>query len=428
MKIDTNPKKINKFLERAVEKIVKKEDLLKKLSSGKKLRVKHGVDPTTKDLHLGYSVVYLKLKELQEMGHKIVFLIGDFTARFGDPTEKSEARKLRPAKEVRALAKNYLNQVGKILDLKKTEVRYNSEWYGKMKADELLMLMSNFTTARMLERGMFQDRIKKGLEIGLHEPVYPVLQSYDSAMLKSDLTICGTDQLFNELKARDLQEKFNQEPQEVISTKLLVGLDGHQKMSQSLGNYIGIEDAPKDKFGRIMSIPDELIGDYFELCTRSVSLEASRLIKEYYKRSIKGNINKFKVVEEELGIKINEPKDLKIKLAKEIVRMYHGEKEAEKQAQEFDELHKNKQDPKDIRVEIRDKIGLGDNVEVKVRRDIKNILVRTGLASSKSDAKRLIEQGGVKINGKVEKDWNKEIKEGEETKIQVGKRKFVKLI
>ena len=256
MKIKTQ--KIEEVLTRGVEKVIKKEDLLKRLKSGKKLRVKHGIDPTTKDLHLGHSVVYLKLKELQDLGHKIVFLIGDFTGRFGDPSEKLKTRTLRSKKEVRDLAKNYLRQVGKILDFKKIEIRYNGEWYDKMKADELLILMSNFTHARMIERDMFQKRIEKGLDIGFHEPVYPLLQAYDSVMLKSDLTVCGIDQLFNELKARELQEKFGQKGQDIIATKILIGLDGKKKMSQSLGNYVGVEEKPTEQFGKIMSIPDFL--------------------------------------------------------------------------------------------------------------------------------------------------------------------------
>ncbi len=390
----TKSQKIEEVLTRGVEKVIKKDSLVEKLNSGKKLRVKHGIDPTTKDLHLGYSTVYLKLKELQEMGHQIIFLIGDFTGRFGDPTEKIEARKLRDAKEVRNLAKNYLKQVGKILDLKKTEIRYNSEWYGKMKADELLLLMSNFTTARMLERDMFQERIEKGIETGLHEPVYPVLQAYDSVMLKSDLTVCGTDQLFNELKARELQQKFNQPGQEIIATKLLIGTDGKQKMSQSLGNYIGFEDSPNEQFGKIMSIPDNLIFEYFELVTRVPLIEIEKL------RKLKTN-----------------PKNLKSKLAKEIVRMYHGEKEAGKAEKEFNKVFKNKELPSDI-PEIKIK-------EAKL--DILDLLLKTKLVSSKTEARRLIEQGAVRIDSKIQKDWQAEITINPCLIIQIGKRRFAKI-
>jgi len=388
MKIKTQ--NIEEVLSRGIEKVIKKEDLLKKLKSGKKLRIKHGIDPTTKDLHLGHSVVYLKLKELQDLGHKIVFLIGDFTARFGDPAGKLESRSLRPKKETKALAKNYLKQVGRILDLKKTEIRYNGEWYDKMKADELLILMSNFTSARMLERDMFQERIRKGLDIGFHEPVYPVLQAYDSVMLKSDLTVCGTDQLFNEIKGRELQEKFGQKGQDIMATKILIGLDGKKKMSQSLGNYIGIEEEPKEQYGKIMSIPDNLIFNYFELITR-VPL-----------RGIKEDTS---------------PRGLKARLAREIVTMYHSKKVAQQAEKEFNKIFKEK--------------GLPTKIPgIKVNRkkiNILDLLVKTKLVSSKAEAKRLIEQKGVKIDSKVQKDWKAiiEIKKG--LIIQVGKRRFAKI-
>jgi len=386
--------KIEEILNKGVEKVIKRQELSKKLMSKRKLRVKHGVDPTTKDLHLGHSVVYLKLKELQVLGHKIVFLIGDFTGRFGDPSEKLETRTLKPKKEVRSLAQNYLRQVGKVLDLKKTEVRYNSEWYDKMKADELLMLMSRFTTARMLERDMFQERMKKGLDIGLHEPVYPVLQAYDSVMLKSDLTVCGIDQLFNELQARDLQEKFGQKPQDIIATKILIGTDGKRKMSQSLGNYIGIEEKPEEQYGKVMSIPDELIFNYFELTTKISLRELSSLKK--------GRSN---------------PRDLKARLAREIVAMYHNKTAAEKAEREFEKVFKKKELPTDI-------------PKIKIKRakfNILDLLVRAKLVSSKSEAKRLILQGGVKIDGEKQKDWKKNVEIKKGRIIQVGKRKFVKI-
>lgn len=394
--------KIEEILTRGVEKIIKREDLIKELSSKKKLRVKHGIDPTTRDLHLGHSVVYLKLKELQGLGHKIIFLIGDFTGRFGDPSDKLETRILKPGKEVRSLAQNYLRQVGKILNLKKAEIRYNSEWYNKMKADELLILMSKFTTARMLERDMFQQRMKKGLEIGLHEPVYPVLQAYDSVMLKSDLTVCGIDQLFNEIKARELQEKFGQDPQNIIATKILLGLNGKEKMSQSLGNYIGIEEGAEEQYGKIMSIPDKLIFDYFELVTR-LSLKELSSFKE-------SRAN---------------PRDLKASLAREIVTMYHSKIAAERAAKEFERIFKEKKLPTNIpRVKIKGLPRFQRGAKLKIL----DLLVRAKFVSSKSEAKRLILQGAVKIDGKKQTDWQKiiEIKKG--LIVQVGKRRFAKLI
>jgi tyrosyl-tRNA synthetase len=394
MMVKSNSQKIKELLTRGVKKTVKKESLIKKLNSSKKLRVKHGIDPTTKDLHLGYSVVYLKLRELQEMGHKVVFLIGDFTARFGDPTAKLEARTLRPKKEVKDLAKNYLRQIAKLLDLKKTEIRYNSEWYDKMKAEDLLRLMSSFTTMRMLERDMFQNRMKKGLDIRFHEPVYPVLQGYDSVMLESDLTVCGTDQLFNEIKGRELQEKFGQEPQDIIGTEILIGLDGKEKMSQSLGNYIGLEEKPEEQYGKIMSIPDELIFDYFELLTRVPMNEITKLMK--------GNIN---------------PKEIKSRLAKEIVIMYHNKKEAEKAEKEFNKVFKNKELPSNI-----------PQVKIKgAKLNILDLLKEAKLVSSKAEARRLVEQGAVKIDNKIQNNWKIIIKLKKGLIIQVGKRRFAKL-
>lgn len=387
-KVVTNKKIIEELLTRGVEEVVVKKDLEKKLRSRKRLRVKHGVDPTTKDLHIGYAVVYEKLRLLQEMGHQIVFLIGDFTARFGDPADQSRSRDLRTKKEIRGLAKNYLKQVGKVLDLKKTEIRYNGEWYDKMSAEEILRLMSHFTVMRMLERDMFQARIKKAQEIGLHEPVYPVLQAYDSVMLKSDLTVIGTDQIFNELQARKIQEDFKQEPQDLIAMKMLIGTDGKQKMSQSLDNYIGITESPNQQYGKVMSIPDDLILHYFELATR-VSL-----------KKIEKN-----------------PRDAKAKLAREIVVLYHGKAAASKAEREFNRVFKEHKIPTGVKShKLREK-----------SLDILTLLVKTKLAPSKAEAKRLIEQGGVKIDNKVIKDWKQNISIKSEMVIQVGKRKFVRL-
>lgn len=393
-KIDQN--QIDEVLDRAVEDIIVRQDLEKKLQSGKILRVKHGVDPTTKDLHLGHAVAYWKMKQLQDMGHQIVFLIGDFTGRFGDPTEKLSDRKLRPKQEVKELAEKYLKQVGKILDLDKTEVRYNSDWYDKMSAEELLKLMSSFTVMRMLERDMFQQRIKRGLDIRLHDPVYPVLQGYDSVILKSDMTVCGSDQIFNELRGRDLQTEFKQKPQDILAVQLLPGTDGHQKMSQSLGNEIGLDDEPNEKYGKIMSIPDNLITVYFKLTTLVPLKEIDSIAKDLQSQSVN-------------------PRDIKARLAKEVVTLYHGQDEAKKAAKEFDQIFKDKGRPS----KIEEKKVSSSNVL--------DVLVETKLASSKSEAKRLIEQGGIKIDNQIVKDWRKTITIKDNMIIQAGKRKFIKL-
>ncbi|MFA4890207.1 MAG: tyrosine--tRNA ligase [Candidatus Paceibacterota bacterium] len=377
--------KIKELLDRGVKKIISRESLEKKLKSGKILRIKHGVDPTTPDLHLGYAVIYRKLKQFQDLGHKVVFLIGDFTGRFGDPTEKTETRKMREKKEVKALAKNYISQVGKILDAKKLEIRYNGDWYDKMSAEELLHLMSKFTTAQMMQREMFQERAGKGLETGLHEPVYPVLQGYDSVMLKSDATAIGSDQEFNELQGRRLQEIYNQAPQDLVIMPILTGLDGEKKMSQSLGNYIGITEAPEAQYGKIMSIPDKLLSEYFGLLT---------------------------------DLSFNEkenPRDAKMRLAFEIVKTYHSEKEAKKAQENFVNLFQKKEIPTDIpEIKIKKEEALGD------------ILVENKIISSKGEFRRLLTENAIDVDGKTITDVHYKI---EKTAIiKIGKRKFVKII
>lgn len=393
----TNVKKIEELLTRNVEEVIVKKDLIRKLKSGKILRVKHGVDPTTKDLHLGHAVTYWKLREFQEMGHKIVFLIGDFTGRFGDPTEQLKTRRLKTKKEVQKIAKDYLKQVGRILDIKKIELRHNSEWFDKWSWEKGLRFMSQFTTARMLERDMFVKRIKQGREIAYHEPVYPMLQAYDSAMLKSDVTVIGTDQKFNELLARPLQEKAGQKPQDLVIVPLLLGIDGKRKMSQSLGNQINISDPPEQMYGKTMSIPDNLIIDYFKLCTRFTDKE-------------------IKKIELELKRKEVNPRDKKAQLAFEIVKLYYGQKAALGAAKAFEKVFKKKEIPSKIpQITIKEK-----------QLNILDLLVKTKLVPSRSGAKRLVLQKGVKVDGKVQSDWKKTIKIKKGLVIQVGKKKFLK--
>lgn len=389
---------IPEILTRGVLETVVKEDLEKKLGSGKKLRVKHGIDPTTKDLHLGYSVVYRKLKQFQQLGHTVIFLIGSFTARFGDPTDKGEVRKMRTRDEVLLTAKSYINQVAKVLDIKKLVIRYNGEWYDKMSAEELLRLMSEFTIARMLERDMFQERIKEGKEIGLHEPVYPLLQGYDSVMLESDVTVVGTDQKFNELQARPLQKSRGQMPQDVMTVPLLVGTDGKRKMSQSYGNHIGFNDEPNDMYGKILSIPDDAMIQYFELCT---DVPVSEI--EEMKRAMKAGEN---------------PKDFKMRLGREIVTLYHSKKKADEAEKEFISVHQNKGAPADIPVK---KVRGGEW-------GIMDLLVETGLTSSKGEARRLVKQGGVKIDGEKASNPDMKVFAGKTPlTIQVGKLKFLRV-
>jgi tyrosyl-tRNA synthetase len=396
-KINTDPKKVNELLTLGVEEVVVLANLKKKLLSGRQLRVKHGVDPTSKDLHLGYGVVYHKLRQFQELGHKIVFLIGGFTGRFGDPTDKEKSRDLRDKKTVQSFSKNYLKQLAKILDIHKVEVRDNSEWYDKWNFERGLRLLTNFTVARMLERDMFQKRIKENKEIFFHEPVYPMLQGWDSVELKSDVTVIGTDQKFNELQARSLQTAAGQEPQDIITVPLLIGTDGQQKMSQSLGNEIGLSEDPNEQFGKIMSIPDSLLLSYFELAARCDTSVLQRVKKDL--------------------VQGKNPKELKIELAKIIVTLYHSSTVAEVAANEFKRIFTNKQKPTDIKTIVFTK---SEYLPV-------DLLVESKLVTSRSEAKRLIEQGGVRINDKKINDWQKNIVIKKDDIIQVGKRNFIKV-
>ena len=259
--------KIDEVLSRRVAEVVVKDELRRKLQSGKKLRIKFGADPSRPDLHLGHSVVFNKLKEFQTLGHQIIFLIGDYTGLIGDPSGKSKTRPQLSEAEVKENAKTYLEQVGKVLDVSRAEVRFNSEWFKKMSFAELLRLTARFTAARILERDDFSKRFKSGIDIGLHELLYPVMQAYDSVALQADVELGGTDQKFNLLAGRELQKKIGQTPQDIMTMKILVGLDGREKMSKSLGNFIGICESAGQQFGKVMSLPDEQIIPYFELAT-----------------------------------------------------------------------------------------------------------------------------------------------------------------
>lgn len=396
-KVITDKNKIKELLSLGVEEIIVKKDLEKKLLSGKQLRIKHGVDPTSADLHLGYAVVYHKLRELQELGHKIIFLIGGFTGRFGDPTDKEKARSLRSKEETLKLAENYLKQLAKILDINKVEIRDNSEWYDKWSFEDGLKLISRFTVARMLERDMFVKRQEQGKEIYYHEPIYPMLQGWDSVELQSDLTVIGTDQKFNELQARPLQQEQGQVPQDIITVPLLIGTDGKMKMSQSLGNYIGLDEDASEQFGKIMSIPDKLLLHYFELAARYKRKDLERVKKELAEG--------------------RNPKELKIELGKKIVAIYHNQRLADKAAQEFARIFSNKQKPTKI-------------PEYSLDKELDNlpeILVAAKMLSSKSEAKRKIAEGAVKINDKKVTDWQTKTKLKSGDILQVGKRKFIKI-
>lgn len=398
-KVITDKEKINKVLTKGVEDVLVKDHLEKKLLSGKKLRIKFGIDPTGSVLHLGHAVPLRKLKEFQDLGHQIILLIGDFTARIGDPTGKSATRKPITDKEIKANMKDYVKQANLILDMSRVEIRYNSEWLDKMKFAELVALASKVTFAQVAQRADFKERIKNDVDLSLQEFLYPIMQGYDSVELKSDVEIGGTDQKFNLLMGRQLQKRYNQEPQDIITCPLLEGLSGGDKMSKSFDNYIALTENPESIYGKIMSLADNMIIRYFELCTYLEKEEINKIKKEL---NDGGN-----------------PRDLKMKLAFEITKIYHGEKKAKVAEAHFIKTVQKKEVPEEIE-EMKLEAGNWKLVD---------LLVETKLASSKSEARRLIKQGGVKVDNEVIKDINKEIEiSSTGNLIQKGKRQFIRVI
>jgi tyrosyl-tRNA synthetase len=390
--------KIKKLLTRNVKDIVLKEHLKQRLLSGEKLRIKHGIDPTGKKIHIGRAVVLWKLREFQELGHKIVLIIGDFTAQIGDPSDKLAKRPFLTEKEVKENMKNYLPQIGKILDLKKCEVHYNSKWLKKLNFKQVCELADIFTVQQMLERRNFSERFKKHQDISLREFLYPIMQGYDSVAVSADVELGGEDQLFNLHAGRKIQEFFGQEPQDILTTKMLSGLDG-RKMSTSWGNVINITDPPDEQFGKVMSMHDEMIPEYLELTT---DLDETTIQDLIFK--LKTN-------------KIN-PKDVKKIIGFEIVKRYWGEEEAKKAKEKFEKLFERKEIVQDLpQIQLKDK-----------KINIIDLILLTSAVKSKSEAKRLVEQGGFKINNKQIKDIKKElVLEGGEI-IKIGKHRFFKIV
>ncbi len=402
MSISINSEKIKEIFQGRMEEIIERGSLEKKLKSGKRLTIKLGADPTAPDLHLGHSVCLKKLREFQDLGHKIVFIVGDFTVKIGDPSGRTKARPFLSEEEIKRNTETYFSQVEKILDIKSVEIRRNSEWFSKINLAEFLALASNFTVARILERDDFKKRMELKQEIGFHEIIYPILQAYDSFVLGADVEIGGSDQRFNLLCARDFQQKMGQAPQDVVILPLLLGLDGKQKMSKSFGNYIGIAEKPEEQYGKIMSIPDSLILHYFELGT-NLSLDELQKIKK------------------EFGSPKTNPKDFKARLAREIVKIYHGEEKADSAEKEFIRVFQKGETPQNVE---------GAKIAEKSL-NILDLLVKLKLSASKAEARRLVEQGGVKIqigNQKIKiNDWAREVKIEKGMIIQTGKRHFVKI-
>lgn len=397
MASNKNNNGVKSFFERALDEAIVQERFEAALKSGKKLRIKYGADPTAPDLHLGHAVVLRKLKELQDLGHQIVFIIGDFTARVGDPTGRLESRPALSEEEIKNNAKTYFEQVGKILDVKKTEIIYNSEWFSKEGWADVLKLAGKFTVQQILERDDFSRRLKEGREIFVHETLYPLMQAYDSVKVKADVEIGGTDQRFNMLAGRDLQRKMNLPEQDVLIVPLLVGIGGVKKMSKSAGNYVALGDEPNAMFGKVMSIPDSLISHYAEL---AAFLPAADL--EAIEKNLKGGKN---------------PRDEKIKIAEAVVALYRGEKAGRNAAEEFIKVFSKKEIPAEM-----PEISASKN-----KMNVLDLLSLTECFSSKSEAKRVVEQKGAELDGKVLTDWKEEAEFKNGAVLKIGKKRFFKI-
>jgi tyrosyl-tRNA synthetase len=393
------------YLQKGAAEIIREEELKSKLEKsakeGKPLRVYLGVDPTAPDIHLGHTVVLRKLKQFQDMGHTAIFLIGDFSAMIGDPTGQSETRPPLDREQVEANAKTYLEQVFKILDRKKTEVRYNSEWLGKLSSVEMVQLCGKYRLARMLEREDFRSRLEKNQPISVHELLYPLLTALDAVALEADVELGATEQKFNLLVHRDIQREYGQSGEVVMTMPILVGLDGERKMSKSLGNYVGITEAPGEMFGKVMSISDKQMWTYYELLTDFAPPVVVRL-------------------REEVNMGVLHPMDAKMQLAHTIVAGFHGEEAAKEASEEFRLVYRDRKAPTDL-------------PEMKLTwgtRPLFAVLTETQLASSRSEAERLIKQGAVEVNGQVEKDVKRAIvlNPGDLLALRVGKKKFLRVV
>ena len=386
------------LIKRGIDEVLTEDDLVSKLKSKKQLIIKVGFDPTAPDLHLGHTVILNKMRHFQELGHKVIFLIGDFTGRIGDPSGKNKTRPSLDKEELEKNAKTYSDQVFKILNKDLTDIRFNSEWCEDLGADGIIGLASKYNLGRMLERDDFSKRYKANQQIAIHEFLYPLIQAYDSIALNADVEMGGTDQKFNLLVGRELQRAFDQEPQVCITLPILEGLDGTNKMSKSLDNYVGINEAPDEMFGKIMSISDDLMWRWFEL----LSFKPINAINEL-KKEVKSGMN---------------PRDTKILLAEEIIERFHSKDDAENAKNTFLDRFQKGAKPKDIEtfsISMDDDIAIG------------NLLKESGLVQSTSEAMRLVKQGAVKINDEKIDDPKLSIEKNQELLVQVGKRRFLKI-
>ena len=418
------------YLRKGAAEVIREEDLRAKLESsaksGKPLRVKLGVDPTAPDLHLGHTVVLRKLKHFQDLGHTAIFLVGDFTAMVGDPTGQSETRPPLTREQVDANAKTYLEQVYKILNKENTEVRYNSEWLGKLSGHDMIHLCAHYRLARMLEREDFRSRLAGNLPIAIHELLYPLLQAYDSVALEADVELGATEQKFNLLVGREIQREYGQTSQVALTMPILVGLDGQRKMSKSLGNYVGITEAPSEMFGKLMSISDEMMWPYFDLVTDHTPEEIAALAAK-----VKSGAT--------------HPMDMKMSLAREIIAGFHGAAAAEKAVAEFQRIFRDRQAPQEMKEIVLKRLPMGISVRSKSG-SVASSHMATGLSSgpekwskllayldeagSASEAERVIKQGGFEINGSLVKDatCKVDLSQPNSYEVRVGKKKFLRVV
>jgi len=394
------------LLKRGVVEIIVEEELVTLLESGRKLRLKQGFDPSRPDIHLGHVVGLRKLRQFQELGHQLILIVGDWTAQIGDPSGESQTRPMLSAEEVRANAETYMKQFFKVVDRDKTQVVWQSEWFGNFTLADVIALTSKFTVAQMLQRDDFATRYSSGRPIAVTEFLYPLLQAYDSVMIEADVEFGGTDQKFNCLVGRELQQMMGQPPQQVFLMPLLVGTDGRQKMSKSLGNYIGVDEPPNDMYGKVMSVPDELIMDYFELLTDVAHDELAQFKAEMESQS-------------------TNPMILKKRLARDIVTQFHDEKAAVEAEAHFESVVQRKE------VHVGARVGIRVSASAVWKRDIGKWLVHKGFVGSNSEAKRLIAQGAVQI---VHEDGTKDVVSEGHVQIRpgdvikYGKRRFVKIV
>ena len=396
-----NPAQIEAALavvKRGVDELIVEAEMRKKLESGRVLRIKLGLDPTAPDLHLGHTVVLNKMRQLQDLGHQVIFLIGDFTSMIGDPSGRNATRPPLTREQIQENAKTYFAQASLVLDAEKTEIRYNSEWCDPLGAAGIIQLASRWTVARMLERDDFTKRYQAGTPISVHEFLYPLMQGYDSVALRSDLELGGTDQKFNLLVGRELQKQYGQEPQCILTMPLLEGLDGVEKMSKSKGNYVGITDKPADMFGKLMSVPDDLMWKYIELLSFKSLDDVS-----IWKREVEGGRN---------------PREIKVSFAQEIVARFHSQSAAEAALADFDARHRGgiPDDIPEVTLTIQ-----GESISIV------QLLKQAGLTPSTAEANRMIEQGGVKLDGEKISDKALTINNGATVVAQVGKRKFARV-